>query len=175
MLAPNCLFLLCWCQIVCFLILVPNILFAFLVPNCPFLLWCQIVRVPNCPTPPYLVRNNTIDRFDSFIVTFRMWQCFDKLKYWVGERWIVTFANVRVWISLWLNWMCKATYWEGKLNGEILIISYEKLFFCNHEFEKLHTVNMIISIEFKPWHECTSSTLCTRLSVECSLCPALAE
>ena len=43
------------CQIVHFLILLPNCPFAVLVPNCPFLLsWCQIVRcqiirVPNCP------------------------------------------------------------------------------------------------------------------------------
>ena len=30
---------------------VPNCPFAFLVPNCQFLLfWCQIVRVPNCLT-----------------------------------------------------------------------------------------------------------------------------
>ena len=86
---------------------------------------CKIVLSPS----PYLVRNNTIDRFVSFIVTFCQWQCFDKLKYWVWERWIVTFANVRVWISLWLNWMCKATYWEGKLNGEILILR-KALFRC---------------------------------------------
>ena len=40
-----------WCKIVYFLILVPNCPFAFLMPNCQFLLfWCQIIRAPNCPT-----------------------------------------------------------------------------------------------------------------------------
>ena len=41
-----------------FFILVPNSPFAFLVPNHPFLLyWCQIVRVPNCPVPNCSVPN----------------------------------------------------------------------------------------------------------------------
>ena len=41
-LVPNCLLLLSWCQIVRFIILVPNCL----VPNCP---------VPNCPTIVYII------------------------------------------------------------------------------------------------------------------------
>ena len=57
MLMPNCLFLLCWCQIVRFLIQVPNCLFAFLVPNCPFLLsWCQIVPCQIVLPPKFLSR-----------------------------------------------------------------------------------------------------------------------
>ena len=64
MLEPNGFFLLCWCQIVRFFILMPNCPFGFLVPNCPFLLsWCQIVwfqivRVPNCPDPNCPVPNH---------------------------------------------------------------------------------------------------------------------
>ena len=58
-----------WCQIVRFIMLVPNCpgaklsgaklsVFIMLVPNCPGaklsgakLSWCQIVLVPNCPVP----------------------------------------------------------------------------------------------------------------------------
>ena len=64
-----------WCQIVRFIMLVPNCpgaklsgaklsVFIMLVPNCPGaklsgakLSWCQIVLVPNCPVPNCPVPN----------------------------------------------------------------------------------------------------------------------